>query len=205
MSSSQDIMDPIAQQQLMYVQQQHHNTYLQMQAAQLYIRQQTAHILDMEGQLQRMEARNQEPPPVGNPFVGQGRALWADITTNARGKRKRKYQKFLKSCVEKIPEAKRANVDIRLEGGFNLNYNFTVNGESDDEGDEQPDEKLSQLLHVKDRYFISDEAVHELHMMYANIPSLNRIKKKRQESNSYLSIENIDNVSTFYILLLDQE
>lgn len=55
--------------------------------------------------------------------------------------------------------------------------------------------KLAHFLAVKDRFFISDECVHEMrHIPGVDIPPLNQIKDARQEQSGFLPVEHIPEV-----------
>ena len=108
----------------------------------------------------------------------------------------------MKLCLGKIPEAKKACVNVKMEGGTNMKFDVNVNapqgdGDGDSDEDAQPDpHKMYQLLHLKDRYCISDEAMHKMHMLYPDIPSIHVLKAKRQAANLSLPIDDIQNVGT---------
>lgn len=90
---------------------------------------------------------------------------------------------------------KSVKVTLQLESGTTMTF-YPRQGSDEDnsvlEDDnlkQQKDLKLIQsVIHIKDKYRISDEAFHELHMLGASIPSKNNIVFEKKRLNSTLEL-----------------
>ena len=124
------------------------------------------------------------------------RKPFADLNNTQRNARKRKMESaFIKACEDLPNNIKRLKVEMEFDSGTILSFcpkqsrqgkgNAFLNVEKDEE-------KLRQLtqdfLRVKDRYRISDAALHELHMVCSSMLSKNRIQDERCRLNSVIPI-----------------
>lgn len=96
-----------------------------------------------------------------------------NLKCTARRLRRRKYEKAFRNATTEVHN------DIK-----------SVNSVLEDDNlKQQKDLKLIQsVIHIKDKYRISDEAFHELHMLGASIPSKNNIVLEKKRLNSTLEL-----------------
>lgn len=102
-----------------------------------------------------------------------------NLKCTARRLRRRKYEKAFRNATTEVHnDIKSVKVTLQLESGTTMTF-YPRQGSDEDnsvlEDDnlkQQKDLKLIQsVIHIKDKYRISDEAFHELHMLGASIPS----------------------------------
>jgi hypothetical protein len=106
-----------------------------------------------------------------------------------------KLNEFFNSCVKKLPgDVNSCHVQINFEeGGV---YSFTsqslqtevLSNDEIQSTEETELQRWEKIMSVKDRYKISDSALHELHMLVPDIPSLNGLKKLRATANVTIPI-----------------
>ncbi len=93
-------------------------------------------------------------------------------------------------------DIKNFKVQLEMEGGESLS--FTVGDDQQDVGEEEEMEHSTHLLNViaiKDKFRISDEALHEIHMLNKPIPPKNQIQEEKQRLNGVIPIKEADGVS----------
>lgn len=131
-----------------------------------------------------------------------------------RGERKRKYQSAFQeasSCVHSdISSIKvQFNFDNRhVLSFFPRKVSPDENASLEDEGVKKSQDLavIQQVIAVKDKFRISDEALHELHMIGSIIPSKSAINTEKYRLNTTLEIMSHPTVSTctctmhFYVL-----
>lgn len=119
-----------------------------------------------------------------------------NLKCTARRLRRRKYEKAFRNATTEVHnDIKSVKVTLQLESGTTMTFyprqgsdedNFVL---EDDNLKQQKDLKLIQsVIHIKDKYRISDEAFHELHMLGASIPSKNNIVLEKKRLNSTLEL-----------------
>lgn len=158
-----------------------------------------------EAARQQMNNLERQVNPV--KFSDNNRLEFGQLNSNSRYKRKRRMSDYLDHSISNIPGIARARCELTMKGGhsFVSTHHFNEDGNGDmHEALHEIEEvargydqvKLAMLLNVKDRYKVSDSALHEIHMIYkSNIPPLNVIKRKRTEWNSIIPIHSIPGVS----------
>lgn len=63
--------------------------------------------------------------------------------------------------------------------------------------------RVADVLAIKDKFYISDLAIHELGQVKGvSLPPLCQIKKERQAQNKYLPTSRIMEVCFYYLLML---
>ena len=124
------------------------------------------------------------------------RKPFADLKNTQKCARKRKIEATFKTACEALPgDIKRVKVEVEFDSGTVLSF-CPRKEETDKENDylkvEKDEEKLLKLtqdiLRVKDRYRISDAAMHELRMVCNALPSKNRLQDERSRQNTVLPI-----------------
>lgn len=70
--------------------------------------------------------------------------------------------------------------------GENKKRQFSI---GENHTDQNLEESLSKLVAVKDRYLISDEALHEIHMLYEEVPPLAHVKRERSRQSTTINIQ----------------
>lgn len=99
-----------------------------------------------------------------------------NLKCTARRLRRRKYEKaFRNATIEVHNDIKSVKVTLQLESGTTMTFYPRQGSDEDnyvleeDNLKQQKDLKLIQsVIHIKDKYRISDEAFHELHMLGAH-------------------------------------
>ncbi len=109
-----------------------------------------------------------------------------------RCRRKRKIEAtFREATTPYKSDIQKVTIDIEFQGGKRMCFSPTVH--PDEEGgtlQEKYDEnKLHRLLTIKDRYRVSDTAMHELHMLYPDIPPKNQIFAERNRLSKLINIQ----------------
>lgn len=118
-----------------------------------------------------------------------------NLKCTARRLRRRKYEAFRNATTEVHNDIKSVKVTLQLESGKTMTFYPRQGSDEensvleDDNLKQQKDLKLIQsVIHIKDKYRISDEALHELHMLGASIPSKNNIVLEKKRLNSTLEL-----------------
>ena len=111
-----------------------------------------------------------------------------ELKHSQRAERKRKLETAFKDVTNTLhPEISEVNVQLRYECGRTVS--FTPRKPDPVESDmclkwenEEIEDKYvaQQFLAIKDKYRISDEAFHELHMIGKAIPSKNKLQEEKK-------------------------
>ena len=124
------------------------------------------------------------------------RKPFADLKNTQKCARKRKIESVFKSACDDLQrDIKRVKVEVEFDSGTILSF-CPRQGEAGKENTylnaEKDERKLRQLtqdiLRVKDRFRISDTAMHELHMVCKALPSKNRLQDERNRLNTVIPI-----------------
>lgn len=135
-----------------------------------------------------------------------------ELKHSQRGERKRKYQSAFQeasSCVHS--DISSIKVQFNFDNGHVLSFfprkvSPDENASLEDEGVKKSQDLavIQQVIAVKDKFRISDEALHELHMIGSIIPSKSAINTEKYRLNTTLEIMSHPTVSTctmhFYVL-----
>lgn len=119
-----------------------------------------------------------------------------NLKCTARRLRRRKYEEAFRNATTEVHnDIKSVKVTLQLESGKTMTFYPRQGSDEensvleDDNLKQQKDLKLIQsVIHIKDKYRISDEALHELHMLGASIPSKNNIVLEKKRLNSTLEL-----------------
>lgn len=121
---------------------------------------------------------------------------YANLKPTARRLRKREYEKIFKEAASSMhKDVKSVKVSLEFDTGTQLSF-FPRKG-SDRDNTTLEDEtvktiqdvkNVQRVIAIKDKYRISDEALHELHMLMVAIPSKNKIQEERKRLNSTLEL-----------------
>lgn len=121
---------------------------------------------------------------------------YADLKPTARRLRKREYEKIFKEAASSMhKDVKSVKVSLEFDTGTQLSF-FPRKG-SDRDNTTLEDEtvktikdvkNVQRVIAIKDKYRMSDEALHELHMLMVAIPSKNKIQEEQKRLNSTLEL-----------------
>ena len=121
------------------------------------------------------------------------RKPFADLKNTQKCARKRKIEATFKTACEALPgDIKESKWRLSSTQGRYCPRKEETDKENDYLKVEKDEEKLLKLtqdiLRVKDRYRISDAAMHELRMVCNALPSKNRLQDERSRQNTVLPI-----------------
>ena len=114
-----------------------------------------------------------------------------ELKHSQRTNRKRSYEQAFRNASEILhPDVKKVNVELMFEGGKVMKFS-----PKDQENDEKSSlewrnaaaidiKDVQRVLAIKDKYRLSDEALHELHMLRTPIPPKNVLKDEQNRLNS---------------------
>ena len=149
-----------------------------------------------------MEAQGQPQKRKRKPKKNQKK--YEDLKHSGRTKRKRQMEDAFKEVTNTLDnEITEVKVELSFESGNSMSFKPRKADKTSDalewERKERENKQLvQQCLIIKDKYRISDEAMHELHMLKQVIPSKNQIQDERQRLNTVLPIYQHEDVSIQY-------
>ncbi len=116
-----------------------------------------------------------------------------ELKKSTRNERKRAIENVFKDVTNTLPEdVTSVKVDIQFQGGINMS--FFPTSDTDELGGKltapgcEP-EKLQQLIALKDRFRISDACLHEMHMLFPQIPPKNQVVAERKRLSTTIPIQ----------------
>ena len=139
---------------------------------------------------------------------------YKSLCKSEKFRRSQKIGKQLQESTKKIPHLKRARVQLDFSCGSELEFTHDIDhldAPSVKKRKTDDAKVLTQLLFIKDKYGISDAAIHELHMLFPSIPPLNVIKEKRKEMSQKVPVKDVDDVSVnlyiklFHVIIFQQK
>lgn len=136
-----------------------------------------------------LDANVEDPKPKRNL------KRYFDLSHSERASRSRQMEATFNNAASSLNDDV-VSVKVELEFDNGKKKSFSPLSKQNEEGSDQlryekklNDKSLVQkVLVVKDRYRISDDALHELHMLNSVIPSKNKIVEERKRLNSVLPI-----------------
>ena len=153
------------------------------------------------------------------------RKNWNHICAQTRRKRKLEYRGVFDSALQIIPECKKAKVSLAL-GHDRVKFDWSpddlakghdemrqkgipvrdpppIESEDDSEDDDPTDTRLpervnEEIIHVMDRYRISQDAYHELQQTLKKLPlpPMHYLKKQKKKMSEEIPFENYPDVSS---------
>ena len=116
-----------------------------------------------------------------------------ELKKSTRNERKRAIEQVFREATNTLPDdVTNVTVNIDFQGGINMTFSPTTDTEELGGKLATPPhnlETLQQLIFIKDRYRISDAALHEIHMLYSQIPPKNQICDERKRLSGTIPIQ----------------
>ena len=154
------------------------------------------------------------------------RKKWEDLCVQTRRKRKAEYHQVFDSALQTVPECKKARIHLSL-GHDRIRFEWSTDDmancrdamrqkgisvpdpppvESEDESDEtdttdtrSPQTIKEEIIHMMDRYRISQDAYHELQQTLKKLPltPMHRLKVQKKKMSEEIPFEKYPDVSRY--------
>ena len=127
-----------------------------------------------------------------------------ELKHSGRTKRKRQMEQAFRDVTNTLhTEISEVKVELKFESGSVMTFKprkadntMPHDALQWERKEAEMKEVTQQFLMIKDKYRISDEAMHELHMVKHPVPSKNQIQDERQRLNTVIPIYPHGDVST---------